>query len=57
MNCLNVYGPTVVNENASAYLNGLNEMCLKMGVTNIIQNILIPEHIQNRDSYVRLTKP
>ena len=57
MNCLNVYGPTVVNENASAYLNGLNEMCLKMGVTNIIPNILIPEHIQNRDSYVRLTKP
>ena len=24
---------------------------------NIITNLLIPEHIQNRDSYVRLTKP
>ena len=33
MNCLNVYGPTVVNENAFAYLKCLNEMCFKMGVT------------------------
>ena len=33
MDCLNVYEPTVANENVSAYLKCLNEMCLKMGVT------------------------